>query len=125
MLFTHVVLGTNDLARAKAFYDALFEVIGGKVLGELKGKLLYEKAGQMFMIGRPIDGHSATVANGFTLGFSLPSAEAVETWHKVGIEHGGEAIEDAPGVRTVGSGKYFLAYLRDPDGNKLCARYDM
>ncbi len=125
MLYTHVVIGTNDLPRAKAFYDALFNTLGGQALGELMGKLLYEKDGQMFMVGRPIDGQPATVANGFTLGFALSSVEAVEAWHRVGVEHGGTAIEDAPGVRTIGGRKYFMAYLRDPDGNKLCARHDM
>lgn len=126
MLYTHVALGTNDLARAKKFYDALFSVMGGKALGEaMPGKLLYEKDGQMFMIGKPIDGNPASVANGFTLGFALRSEDEVKAWHKAGIEHCGLDIENPPGVRNVGDAQYFLAYLRDPDGNKLCGRYDL
>ena len=125
-MFSHVMIGSNDIARSKAFYDALLEAMGGKPgVQDQKGRLIYVHGGGRFMVTKPIDGEPATCANGGTIGFAVDSAEQAEVWHKAGVENGGTAIGDAPGVRQGGSGSLYLAYLRDPDGNKLCALHRM
>ena len=73
------------------------------------------------MVSKPIDGKPATHANGGTIGFTMASPEQAEAWHKAGVANGGTSIEDPPGIRQGGAGPMYLAYLRDPDGNKLCA----
>lgn len=125
-MFSHVMIGSNDIARSKIFYDALLGAMGGKPgVQDQKGRLIYVHGGGRFMVTKPIDGEPATCANGGTIGFAVDSAEQAEAWHKAGVENGGIAIEDAPGVRQGGSGSLYLAYLRDPDGNKLCALHRM
>jgi catechol 2,3-dioxygenase-like lactoylglutathione lyase family enzyme len=117
-MFSHVMVGSNDLDRSKHFYDRLFE---REASIDDKGRLAYRRKGAVFMVTKPIDGQRASHANGGTIGFSFESPEEVEAWHKRGIEAGGSAIEDPPGYRENAFGKLYLAYLRDPDGNKLCA----
>ena len=90
-----------------------------------RGRLIYAHRGGRFLITKPIDGEAATHANGGTIGFAVESPEEAEAWYKAGVENGGTAIEDAPGVRQGSSGSLYLAYLRDPDGNKLCALHRM
>jgi len=125
-VFSHVMIGSNDIARSKAFYDALLGAMGGQPgVQDQKGRLSYVHGGGRLLVTRPIDGEPATSANGGTIGFAVDSAEQAEAWHKAGVENGGTAIEDAPGVRQGGSGSLYLAYLRDPDGNKLCALHRM
>lgn len=125
-MFTHVMIGSNDIARSKAFYDALFAAIGGKPgTVDPRGRLVYAHNGGRFLITTPIDGKSATHANGGTIGFAMASPAEADAWHKAGVAHGGTAIEDPPGVREGPSGKLYLAYLRDPDGNKLCGLHRM
>lgn len=120
-MFSHIVVGSNDIARSKVFYDALFGAIGGKPgTQDAKGRLIYQHNGGLFMVTRPLDGKPATHANGGTIGFSMAGPEQADAWHKAGVAHGGTSIEDPPGVRQGGSGPLYLAYLRDPDGNKLC-----
>jgi catechol 2,3-dioxygenase-like lactoylglutathione lyase family enzyme len=124
-MFSHVMIGSNDIARSKKFYDALFGAMGGQAgVEDAKGRLVYPHNGGVFLVTKPIDGKSATHANGGTIGFSM-SPEQADAWHKVGIANGGMAIEDPPGVRQGGAGELYLAYLRDPDGNKLCALHRM
>jgi catechol 2,3-dioxygenase-like lactoylglutathione lyase family enzyme len=98
---------------------------GKPAMQDPKGRLIYAHRGGRFMVTKPIDGEAATFANGGTIGFVVPNAEEVDAWHKAGIENGGTAIEDAPGVRQGSTGSLYLAYLRDPDGNKLCALHRM
>jgi catechol 2,3-dioxygenase-like lactoylglutathione lyase family enzyme len=118
-MFSHVMVGSNDIARSKKFYDALFSALGGKPGSQdAKGRLIYVHDGKVFMITPPIDGKPATHANGGTIGFVMASDEQASAWHAAGVANGGAAIEDPPGVRP--GGAMFLAYLRDPDGNKLC-----
>ncbi len=125
-MFSHVMIGSNDITRSKTFYDALFGAMGGKPgVQDQKGRLIYTHGGGRFMVTKPIDGEPATGANGGTIGFAVDSSEQGDAWHKAGVENGGTAIEDAPGVRQGGSGGVYLAYLRDPDGNKLCALHRM
>ena len=121
-MFSHMMVGTNDMARAKAFYDALFAAMGGQPGKEDSlGRVGYMHRGAMFLISKPIDGQPATPGNGGTLGFGVESPEEADAWHKAGTSHGGTAIEDPPGERNGPAGRLYLAYLRDPDGNKLCA----
>jgi len=121
-MFSHMVVGSNDIARARTFYDALFGALGGKPGREDdKGRLTYVHNGGVFMVTRPIDGEAACHANGGTIGFTMESAEQADAWHQAGVENGGTAIEDPPGIRQGSFGSLYLAYLRDPDGNKLCA----
>ena len=96
-MFSHMMVGSNDLDRSKKFYDALFGAIGGKpVIVDDRGRLIYLHKGGIFMVTAPIDGAAACHANG------------------------GTPIEEDPGIRAGGFGQLYLAYLRDPDGNKLC-----
>ena len=121
-MFSHMMVGSNDLDRAKTFYDALFAAIGGKPgFMDPRGRLVYANKGATFMVTKPIDGQPATIGNGCTVGFAVDGPEQAKAWHEAGVAHGGTAIEDPPGERQGGSLTLYLAYLRDPDGNKLCA----
>ena len=121
-MYSHNVVGSNDIERSRKFYDAVFGAIGGRpAIEDGKGRLLYMHNGGMFMVTKPIDGNPATPANGGTIGFAMDSPEQADAWHKAGVEAGGTSIEDPPGLRDNGKTKLYLAYLRDPDGNKLCA----
>ena len=118
-MFSHIMVGSNDIARSKKFYDALFTAIGGQPGAEVReGRLAYTHSGSRFMVTKPIDGKPANSANGATIGFSVGDPKLAEAWHKAGVANGGKSIEDPPGVRPNGA---YLAYLRDPDGNKLVA----
>jgi len=117
-MFSHVMVGTNDMDRSRRFYDALF---GKEAHVDDRGRLRYAKDGAVFMVSKPIDGAAATAANGGTIGFNFDGPEDIDEWHQRGIEAGGTSVEDAPGWRERPTGKLYLAYLRDPDGNKLCA----
>lgn len=121
-MFSHMMVGSNDIARSKTFYDALFTSIGGKPGREDdKGRLIYLHNGATFLVGKPLDGGDATHGNGATIGFSVSGPEQANAWHEAGVAAGGTAIEDPPGIRSNAFGSLYLAYLRDPDGNKLCA----
>ena len=125
-MFSHVMIGSSDTARSKMFYDALFGAMGGKPgVQDAMGRLIYVHDGGRLMLSKPIDGKPATGANGGTIGFTVGSPEQAEAWHKAGVANGGVAIEDPPGVRQGSSGRLYIAYLRDPDGNKLCALHRM
>ena len=125
-MFSHMMVGTNDVARSKTFYDAVFGALGGKPgRQDEKGRLMYAHNGSMFLVTPPIDSQPATHANGATIGFAVNGPEQANAWHEAGVAAGGTAIEDDPGVRTGTMGSLYLAYLRDPDGNKLCALHRM
>jgi catechol 2,3-dioxygenase-like lactoylglutathione lyase family enzyme len=120
-MFSHVMVGSNDIGRAQRFYDALFAAIGAKPgRRDDRGRLAYLHKGAAFMVSPPIDGQPATNGNGSTIGIALDSSEQVDRWHDAGIAAGGTSIEDPPGPRQGSFGPLYLAYLRDPDGNKLC-----
>jgi catechol 2,3-dioxygenase-like lactoylglutathione lyase family enzyme len=117
-MYSHMMVGSNDLERSKSFYDRLFGKEGRR---DDKGRLAYGRKGSVFMVSKPIDGAEATHGNGSTIGFAMDDPQEVDEWHRRGIEAGGTAIEDPPGWRENAFGRLYLAYLRDPDGNKLCA----
>ena len=125
-MYSHNMVGSNDIARSKKFYDALFTAIGGNPgIQDDKGRLIYMHNDGLFLVTPPIDGQPATAGNGCTIGFAMASPEQADAWHAAGVAAGGKAIEDPPGVRAGGFGSLYLAYLRDPDGNKLCALHRM
>ncbi len=120
-MFSHIMIGTNDLARAKAFYDTVLAKLGVPA-GRLDGhRVFYRTPTGIFSVTTPIDGKPATVANGSTVGFAAASPAAADAWHAAGLAAGGTTCEDPPGVREGSAGKLYLAYLRDLDGHKLCA----
>lgn len=125
-MFSHVMVGANDIDESKQFYDAIMDVLGHRpgVIDE-KGRCFYYERSGVFSLSKPIDGAPASCGNGSTIGFTADSPEAVDAWHAAGLAHGGAAIEDPPGVRESGTTKMYLAYLRDPSGNKICALHLM
>ncbi|KUO53785.1 MAG: glyoxalase [Sphingomonadales bacterium BRH_c3] len=124
-MYSHMMVGSNDIDRSKTFYDATFKAIGGKEgIKDDKGRLIYMHNGGLFLVTTPIDGKPATAGNGCTIGFAM-TPEQADAWHAAGVANGGTAIEDPPGVREGGGMSLYLAYLRDPDGNKLCALHRM
>ncbi|WP_309646691.1 VOC family protein [Phenylobacterium sp.] len=124
-MFSHIMIGTNDLDRAKAFYDAVLGTLGVPEARVDGHRIFYMTPTGVFSVSKPIDGEAATFANGGTIGFACNSPEQADAWHAAGVAAGGVSIEEPPGVRQGGMGKLYLAYLRDPDGNKLCALHRM
>ena len=124
-MFSHIMVGTNDLDRSKSFYDALLGTLGVPPAMVDGNRIFYMTPTGVFSVSKPIDGQPATAPNGGTIGFACTSGEQADAWHAAGVANGGTTIEDPPGVREGGMGKLYLAYLRDPDGNKLCALHRM
>lgn len=122
-MFSHIFVGSSDLDRSKTFYDALFAAVGGPegTIDPVKNRLVYFHKGAAFIVAVPINGEPASVANGGTIGFGLENEAQVDAWHAAGVAHGGATCEDPPGLRAASN--LYLAYLRDPDGHKLCAMY--
>ncbi|MGB0866439.1 MAG: VOC family protein [Granulosicoccaceae bacterium] len=125
-MFSHIMLGVNDMDKSKAFYDALFAVLGAKPgVIDPKGRCFYFHKDNIFMLTNPINGEPACNGNGSTIGFAVDGPEQADAWHAAGVANGGVSIEDAPGIRTGGKVDMYLAYLRDPAGNKICALHRM
>jgi catechol 2,3-dioxygenase-like lactoylglutathione lyase family enzyme len=122
-MFSHIMIGTNDLERAKAFYDPLLATLGVPPATVDGHRIFYVTKTGVFSVTQPINGEPASCANGGTIGFAATSATQADSWHAAGLAAGGTACEDPPGVREGRAGKLYLAYLRDPDGHKLCALY--
>ncbi|HLS82726.1 MAG TPA: VOC family protein [Steroidobacter sp.] len=127
-MFSHVMVGSNDIERSRRFYNAVLGVLGTKepLLNKSASghtRLFYRHAGNTFCVTEPINGEAATFGNGATIGFSCSSPEQVHAFHDVAVAHGGVSIEEPPGLRESNLGSLYLAYVRDPDGNKLCATY--
>ncbi|KAL2710255.1 Glyoxalase superfamily protein [Kluyveromyces marxianus] len=126
-MLSHVGVGTNDLQKAKKFYDAVLAVIGsdeGVVETVQSGhkRLVYSDGKDLFLVSEPINGQPATIGNGVTIGFLCRSEEEVVKFHDVAVANGGVSIEDPPGLRAYSG--FYLGYVRDLDGNKLCAFYN-
>lgn len=127
-MFSHVMVGSKDIERSKRFYDALLGVLGAGEPFRNVGpsghtRLFYRHDGASFCVTEPINGEEATFANGGTIGFKCNSPEQVQQFHDTAIAHGGTTCEDPPGLRNGSLGAMYLAYVRDPDGHKLCALY--
>ena len=118
-IFTHVMVGTNDLPKAKAFFGATLAPLGIKNLGDMTDhSTTFGVDGPEFMVTTPADGQPACHANGGTVGFLAPSREAVRAFHAAALANGG-TCEGEPGPRSFSPTAY-AAYIRDPDGNKFC-----
>ena len=119
-MFSHIMVGANDIEVSKKFYDAVLGALG-HAPGTLdpKGRCFYMTPTGLFSLSVPINGEAACGANGGTVGFAAASPAEADAWHAAGLANGGTDCEDPPGERE-GSGLY-LAYLRDPAGNKICA----
>jgi catechol 2,3-dioxygenase-like lactoylglutathione lyase family enzyme len=122
-MFSHVMIGTNDLDRAKSFYDSLLGTLGIPPATVDRHRIFYRTKTGTFAVSKPIDGQPATAANGGTIGFLAQSQQECDAWHAAGLAAGATSIEDPPGIRGMGDIKLYLAYLRDPDGNKICAMH--
>lgn len=119
-IFTHAVLGTNDLARSEKFYDAALGTLGLTQQGPFGANgTMYGATGPEFIITKPGDGKPATPANGGTLGFLAADRAAVRAFYEAALANGG-TDEGAPGPRAFTPTAY-AAYVRDPDGNKITA----
>ena len=127
-MFNHVMVGSNDIDKAQVFYDAVLGTLGAgaalrHVAPQGHTRLFYRHDGNTFSVSQPLNGEPATPANGGTIGFKCHSPEQVQAFQAAALAHGGVLIEDPPGLRDNGFGPMHLAYVRDPDGNKLCALY--
>ncbi len=127
-MFSHVMVGSNDIEQSKRFYDAVLGVLGAGApmrnnAGTGQARLFYRHGGGTFCVSEPINGDAASCANGGTIGFKCDSLEQVQQFHDTAVAHGGTSIEGAPGLRTSPMGGMHLAYVRDPDGHKLCAMH--
>ena len=124
-MIDHLSIAVSDLEKSAVFYDA---VLGTLDVGPsmLDGhRMFYRTPTGILGISLPIDGKPVSFANGGTIGFTCATTEQADAWHAAGVANGGTTCEDPPGVREGGMGKMYLAYLRDPDGNKLCALHRM
>jgi catechol 2,3-dioxygenase-like lactoylglutathione lyase family enzyme len=125
-MFSHIMIGTNNLDRSKKFYDAVLGTLGvAPAVVDSGRRIFYRTPTGVFSVTQPIDGAPATHANGGTIGFACSSPAQADAWHAAGVANGGTTCEDPPGVREGGAGKLYLAYLRDPDGNKICGLHRM
>lgn len=125
-MFNHIMIGSNDIERSRRFYDAVLGTLGvGEPVRHIAAtghvRLFYRHEGGTFCVSQPINDDAATGANGGTIGFKCSSPERVHAFHDTAVAHGGTSIEDPPGLREGSMGALYLAYVRDPDGNKLCA----
>jgi catechol 2,3-dioxygenase-like lactoylglutathione lyase family enzyme len=122
-MFSHVMVGSSDLDRSLRFYDVLLGTLGIGPGFVDRHRIFWRSPGGAFSVSLPIDGEPQTVGNGSTVGFTCGSPEQVDAWHAAGVKSGGASCEDLPGTRQGPVGRLYLAYLRDPDGNKLCAMH--
>jgi catechol 2,3-dioxygenase-like lactoylglutathione lyase family enzyme len=127
-MINHLMIGSNDIERSKRFYDAVLGVLGAPpaqitAAGTGHKRIFYRHDGSTFGLTEPLNGEPATYSNGGTIGFKCASEEQVHQFHDLAVANGGTSIEDPPGLRTTSIGQMYLAYVRDPDGHKLCAIY--
>lgn len=122
-VISHITIGTNDIRQARRFYDPLFDLLGWQPvkedLGEWMGWTPAHADHPMFVVTLPLDENPATVGNGSMVALNVPDRDTVRRGHALALGLGG-TDEGAPGPRPNYHPNYFGAYLRDPDGNKLC-----
>jgi catechol 2,3-dioxygenase-like lactoylglutathione lyase family enzyme len=121
IMFSHVMLGVNDLEVSRKFYDAVLGTLGIGPGVANKSRYFYRSPTGSFAITLPINGEPACHGNGSTIGFTVTSPEQGDAFHAAAVANGGTTCEDPPGFREGPAGKLYLAYVRDPDGNKICA----
>ena len=114
----HVSIGSNDIARSRALYDAVMAVLGMRVLAEDRTSVDYGATDIIFSVETPVDGRPATAGNGVHIAFQARDRATVQAFHCVGLEHGASDA-GAPGLRPEYDANYYGAFLRDPDGNKI------
>ena len=124
-MLNHVMIGSNDIEKSKAFYSAVLGVLGaGEPMVHVNDtgqtRLFYIHGGDTFSISEPINGEPASTANGFTIGFKCDSPEQLQELHDVAVANGGITAEDPPGLREGSMGPMYLCYFTDPDGHKIC-----
>jgi catechol 2,3-dioxygenase-like lactoylglutathione lyase family enzyme len=119
-MFTHIMVGSNDPEASKRFYDAALGALGVPAGHQAGERIFYSHGGGALGVGKPADGAAATRSNGATIGFAAPDTAAVDAFHAAGLANGGTS-DGEPGYRPNAPGKAYGAYLRDPDGNKICA----
>lgn len=124
-MFNHIMIGTNDIDRAKAFYEKVLKVVGveGSMDNTLDSgirRVFFMHDGDVLALSQPIDGEPASCANGMTIGFKCDSPEQVKELHDAAVAAGGTSIEDPPGLRESNMGPIHLSYFRDLDGHKIC-----
>lgn len=120
-MFSHVMVGVNDLEASKRFYDAVLGTLGFGPGMANRNRYFYRSRTGTFAISTPINGEAACHGNGSTIGFTVDSPEQGAAFHAAGLANGGTTCEEPPGFRDGDMGRLYLAYLRDPDGNKICA----
>jgi len=121
-MFSHIMVGANSIEESKAFYDATLGAMGYEpgVIDEM-GRCFYFTDSGVFAISCPINGEPASHGNGSTVGFLAKNPEQADAWHSAGLASGGTQCEEPPGMRSGTHASLYLAYLRDPAGNKICA----
>ena len=124
-MFSHIMVGTDDLDKAKSFYDAILGTLGVPPGNVDRHRIFWRTKTGVFSTSKPINGEPASFANGGTIGFAAMSPEQVHAFHAAGLAHGGKACENPPGIREGAGMKLYIAYLRDPSGNKICALHRM
>ena len=120
-MFSHIMIGTNDLERAKVFYDSVLGTLGVRPARVDGHRIFYRTPTGVFSVTQPINGEPSTCANGMTIGFSAASPAQADAWHAAGLAAGGTSCEEPPGIREGSARRLYLAYLRDLDGHKICA----
>ena len=121
-IISHVSIGTNDFARATAFYEAVLGTLGIRKVMEHPGAAAFGRAHPEFWVGVPHDGGKAAVGNGSHVGFLAVSKAQVEAFYAKALELG--AVSDgAPGPRPMYGPQYYGCFVRDLDGHKIEAQF--
>lgn len=127
-MFSHIMIGTNDIDKSIAFYTKVLGVVGAgeprinqASTGHTRAFFMHD--GGVFSLSQPINDEPATCANGMTIGLACDSPEQVKELHDVAVAAGATSIEAAPGLRQGAMGAMHLCYFRDLDGHKICGIY--
>lgn len=122
-MFSHIMLGANDLEASRKFYDEVLGILGHRSGILSQDRYFYRSPTGVFALTKPLDGGAATGANGGTVGFTAKSTDEVDHFYSAGISNDGSDCEGTPGYRDGVAGKVYITWLRDPAGNKICAMH--